>query len=89
MRCELILGCRRRAVAGTTKASRSSALKLTDIDVGDFAGVAQDKIVNLRFTQAIDPTSVNPATIQVRAQNALGTGFAIEVPGTFQVAASL
>jgi hypothetical protein len=66
-----------------------AAPKMTDIDVGDFAGVAQNHIINMRFTQPIDPGTVSPATIQVRVQNAKGTGYSIQVPGTFQVAGSV
>jgi hypothetical protein len=75
-----------RAVA---KAGRGGVLKMTDIDVGDFAGVAQDHIINMSFTQAIDPSTVSPATVQVRAQNIKATGYSIQVPGTFQVAGSV
>lgn len=77
-----------KAVAKAGRQNRGGVLKMTDIDVGDFAGVAQNHVIEMRFTQQIDGSSVNPATFQVRSQNAKGTGFTIQVPGTFQVAGS-
>jgi hypothetical protein len=68
--------------------NRGGPLKLTDIDVGDFAGVHHNHVIDMRFTQPVDPATVNPATFQVRAQNATSTGFTIQVPGSFQVTGS-
>jgi hypothetical protein len=68
--------------------NRGGPLKLTDIDIGDFAGVPQNHIIDMRFTQPIDPATVNPATFQVRVQNATSTGFTIQVAGSFQVTGS-
>ncbi len=74
-------------VSAKAKAA-GAAMKITDIDVGDFAGIPQNKIISIQFSQVVDPASVSPATLQVRAQNAKGTGYTIQVPGSFQVAGS-
>src|SRR5947207_13315544 len=79
----------RPAAAKGTRQNQGGALKMTDIDVGNFAGVAQNHIINMFFTQQIDPASVSAATVRVRAINATHTGYTIEVPGTFQVAGSV
>ncbi len=75
--------------AGNARAAKSSSLKLTDVNIANFSGVFQDEIIEFSFTQAIDPSSVNPATLQVRSQNARNTGFSIEVPGSYQVAGAV
>ena len=77
------------ASAKGTHQNRGGALKLTDIDVGATAGVAQNHIVNIYFTQQIDPATVKPASIRVRAINGTSTGYTIDVAGTFQVAGSV
>lgn len=82
----LLPGGQLAAKAG--RQNRGGPLKLTDIDIGDFAGVPQNHIVDMRFTQPVDPATVNPATFQIRAQNANSTGFTIQVPGSFQVSGS-
>ena len=80
----------RTAMAGKGSHQKGNgALKITDVDVGDFAGIPQNHIINMTFTQPIDPSSVSPATIQIRAQNATQRGFTIQVPGSFQVTGSL
>jgi len=71
------------------RAAKAAGLKLTDINIGDYTGVPQDAIIEMTFNQEIDPGSVNPATVQMRAQNVTKTGFSIEVPGSFQVAGSV
>jgi len=70
-------------------AAKAVTLRITDIDVAGTAGVPQDQIVEIRFTQPVDPHTVNPATIQIRAQNVVGTGYTIQTPGSFQVTGSL
>ena len=77
------------ASARGTRQNRGGVLKVTDIDVGDTGGVAQNHIVNIYFTQLIDPASVSPASIRVRAINATRTYYSIDVPGTFQVQGSV
>jgi hypothetical protein len=74
--------------ASAAKASKG-VMKLTDIDVGDFSGVPQNKIITMSFTQPVDAATVNPATVQIRAQNAKGTGFTIQVAGSMQVTGSM
>jgi hypothetical protein len=73
--------------AQRAKAAKAPAgmMRITDIDVSGLSGVPQDQIVTVHFTQPVDPASVNPATIQVRAQNAGSTGYTIQSPGSFQV----
>jgi hypothetical protein len=70
-------------------AAKAAVLKLTDINIGDFSGVAQNAVIEMTFTQAVDPATVNSASLQMRAQNSTKTGFSIEVPGSFQVAGSV
>jgi hypothetical protein len=77
-----------QVAAKAGRQNRGGPLKLTDIDIGDFAGVAQNHIIDMRFTQPVDPATVNPATFQIRAQNASSTGFTIQVAGSFQVTGS-
>jgi len=77
-----------RADAKAGRQNRAGALRITDIDVGLVAGVRQNRIVEFRMTQPIDPSTVTPATIRIRAQNEFGTGFSKQVPGTFQVTGS-
>jgi hypothetical protein len=77
------------AVAKGTRQNRGGVLRVTDIDVGSSAGVPLNHIVNIYFTQQIDPASVNTASVRVRSINATGTGYTIEVPGTYQVQGSV
>src|SRR5262245_44333144 len=73
----------------TAKAAKSGGFKVVDVNVGDTGGVFQNKIVEMTFSTAIDPATVNPATIRVRAQNATRTGYTIQVPGSFQVTGNI
>src|SRR5262245_59586879 len=76
--------------ARPARRTTSGSLKLTNIDLGTgFAGVPHNQIVTMTFTAAVDPATVGPATIQIRAANAQQTGFTIQVPGAFQVAGSV
>jgi hypothetical protein len=75
--------------AEKAKAAKAPALKLTDVNIGDYSGVPQDQVIEMTFTQPVDPASVSRATLQMRAQNSTKTGFSIEVPGSFQVAGSV
>ena len=60
-------------------------LQLIDLNVGDFAGVAQNHVIEFEFTSAISKNSLDPATFQIRAENANGTGYTRQVPGDFQL----
>ncbi len=67
---------------------KGGALRLIDINVGGLAGIHQNAIIELTFTSAVDPRSVNPAVFQVREQNATGAGFTKQIPGSFQTVGS-
>lgn len=67
---------------------KGGALRLIDINVGGLAGIHQNAIIELTFTSAVDPRSVNPAVFQVREQNAKGAGFTKQIPGSFQTVGS-
>jgi len=72
------------------KASGRAAptMRIVDIDVGGQSGVPQDMIITAKFTQPVDPATVSPATFFVRSQNSVGTGYALQAPGSFQVTGS-
>ncbi len=61
------------------------ALRVIDVNVGAFAGVKHNAVLEFKFTTEVDPATVSHAVLQVRAANATGTGFTREVPGSFQV----
>jgi hypothetical protein len=80
----LVVPTQRAAAAKAT----AGAMRITDIDVAGMAGVPQDQIITMRFTQPVLPSSVGPASVQIRAQNATGSGYTIQCPGSFQVTGS-
>jgi hypothetical protein len=67
-------------------AAGSRALRLLTINVANGANVPANQIIELTFSDLIDPTSVSPATLFVRGINATGTGYTKQVFGSSQVA---
>ena len=73
------------AQARTRKRGRNrGALRMVDINVDGFAGIPQNVVIEMRFTGTISKASIIPALFQIRGENALGTGFTLQVAGDFQ-----
>ena len=69
--------------------NKGGPLKLVDINVGGSGFVFQNEVIEMRFTQAVDPATVNPAVVQVWAENDTSTGFTKQVFGSYQVVGSV
>lgn len=80
------------ALASSEPASakaRGGTFKVLDCNVAGLNGVGQagivlNQIVEIVFTSAVDPATVNPAIFQVREQNATGKGYTKQIAGSFQ-----
>lgn len=72
--------------AEAAKSSKGGVLSVRTIGIAGRSGVHANEIVEVEFNTEIDPSSVGPATVQVRARNATGTGYTKQVFGTFQAA---
>ncbi|MCE9634124.1 MAG: hypothetical protein K8T90_00330 [Planctomycetes bacterium] len=70
-------------------ARQASTLKVLKVNVMSLTNVPANQIVEVTFSADIDPGTVSPASVQVRAQNATGTGYTKQVFGSFQVAGNL
>ncbi len=73
------------ALAKRKRRGRGGPLRLIDVNVGSFSGVNHNAIIEFKFTSDVDQGTVGAAIFQIRGQNALGTGFTKQVPGSFQV----
>lgn len=77
------------AQAKSKSRSRGGALSVLTISVAGRAQVPANEIIDIGFSSAIDPASINPATIQVRALNATQTGYTKQAFGSFQVSGNI
>ncbi len=68
---------------------RGGALQVQRINVDGAASIPANEIVEIQFTGAVDPASVSPATLQMRAQNPVNQGFTRQVFGSFQVVGNI
>ncbi|MCG3135412.1 MAG: hypothetical protein HMLKMBBP_03063 [Planctomycetes bacterium] len=88
-------GCAVAAVAAAAlapreaEAARAGSFIPLAINVGFTADVPCNQIIEAKFSAPVDPTSIGPATLYVREANATGTGYTIQVAGTYQVAGSV
>lgn len=88
-------GCAAATVMALTAASlqparaagsrKGGALQVQSISVAQESGVAANRVVEVSFSHEIDPTTVKPATLQVRGQNSTQTGYTKQVFGSIQV----
>ena len=69
-----------RAASGSGR-----AIQIQKINVAQGSGVPANSVVEITMSQAVDPSTVTPATVQVRGQNATLTGYTKQVVGSFQV----
>ncbi len=91
----LVGGCAAATVIALTAASlqparaagsrKGGALQVQGISVAQEAGVAANRVVEVSFSHEIDPSTVTPATLQVRGQNSTQTGYTKQVFGSIQV----
>ena len=78
------------SVRAAPRARRAAGgLQIQNISVARATNVPADRIIETTFNQAVDPSSVGPATFQIRSLNAAQTGFAKQIYGTFQVVGNL
>ncbi len=77
----LLSACGGGSGGGTSGENASNALLVMDINVADFDGVALNQILEITFSEELDPDSVRPETIQIRE----GPDYGKQVPGDFRV----
>lgn len=76
----LLAGCGGGSSAGG-QAGTGGTLVLIDVNVGDYDGVPLNEIIELEFSDELNPDTVRPDTIQIR----LGPNWGKQVPGDFKV----
>ncbi len=64
---------------------KGGQMRIVDIDVGSFAGVPLNTVIQFKFSQKPSRSSVHHATFRIREENATQTGFTKQVPGAFQI----
>ena len=74
----IAVGCGGGSSGG--QAGGGGTLVLIDVSVGDYDGVPLNEIIEFEFSEALDPDTVRPDTIQIRQ----GPNFGRQVPGFFQ-----
>jgi hypothetical protein len=74
----------RPAKAAGTKAA-VSGFQVQSINVAQGASVPGNMIIEVTCSQAVNPDSVNPATLQIRGRNATNTGYSKQAFGSTQV----
>ncbi len=77
------------AHARNRRRRKGGPMRLVDVNVGTFAGLPLNSIIEIKFTQPVDIATVNAAVVRIRQQNETGTGFTKQVPGSFQIRKNL
>ena len=63
---------------------RGGQMRLIDVDVGSFAGVALNAVIEFKFTQRPREDTVHHGIFRIREENSTHTGFTKQVPGHFE-----